>query len=211
MAVLGSRSSLGGPDPDASGRREDARAGRDSARRLAVLIVCAVPLHPGVGHAQTLLTQQEALALAFPEPARIERRTAFLEEEELARAREAAEGAEVESRIVTYYVGSLEGRVLGYAYFDAHRVRTLDEVVMVVVTPSGTIDRIEVLRFAEPREYLAPDRWLEQFEGRGLGDRLSTKGEIVNITGATLTARAIARAARRTLALHGVIHGDPAP
>lgn len=184
---------------------------RASARRLAVLFCFAVPLQPGVGHAQTLLTQQEALALAFPEPARIDRRTAFLDEGELARAREAAEGAEVETRIVTYYLGSLEGRILGYAYFDAHRVRTLDEVVMVVVTPAGTIDRIEVLRFSEPREYLAPERWLEQFEGRGLDDRLSTKGEIVNLTGATLTARAISRAARRVLALHTVIHGEPTP
>lgn len=185
--------------------------GGTSARRLARLVCCAGLLHPVGSDAQTFLTQEEALALAFPAPATVERRTAFLDEEELAQAQAAAGEAEVRSGIVTYYVGRSEDRTLGYAYFDAHRVRTLDEVLMIVVDPEGTVERIEVLRFAEPREYLPPERWLERFEGRSLDDRLSTKGEIVNLTGATLTSRAVTRAVRRVLALHAVIHAERSP
>lgn len=177
-------------------------------RGVAVAVVWLGLCLPAPGTGQTLLTQQEALRLAFPEPARIERRTAFLEEEELARARElAGSGVSVDQRIVTYYVGSSGEDTLGFAYFDAHRVRTLPEVVMVVVEPEGRIERIEILKFTEPPEYMAPPRWLQQFQDKGLSDRLSTKGSIVNLTGATLTSRAIGRAARRVLALHTVIRG----
>jgi hypothetical protein len=77
---------------------------------------------------------------------------------------------------------------------------------MIVVTPGSAIDRIEVVRFAEPPEYKAPERWLATFVGRVLDGRLSLKGDIVTLTGATLTSDAVTEASRRVLALHQVIH-----
>ncbi len=156
--------------------------------------------------AQVRFTQDEALRLAFPEPATIERRTAFLGESELEQARQLA-GADVplDQRVVTYYVGQSAGGPLGVAYFDAHRVRTLPEVLMIVVTPDERIGRIEILRFSEPPEYRAPQGWLSLFSGRGLQEGISLKGAIVNMTGATLTSRAVTGASRRVLALHQVI------
>jgi Na+-translocating ferredoxin:NAD+ oxidoreductase RnfG subunit len=87
------------------------------------------------------------------------------------------------------------------AYFDSHRVRTLNEVVMIVVDPSDRIRTIEVLRFAEPPEYFPSRRWLHQFRGRPLNSELSLKRSIPTMTGATLTSSAVVRAARRILAL----------
>jgi Na+-translocating ferredoxin:NAD+ oxidoreductase RnfG subunit len=156
--------------------------------------------------AQTTLTQDQALRLAFPEPLKIERRTAYLDETQLARARQLAGGnIEVNQRVVTYYVALDSGRVAGTAYFDGHRVRTLREVLMLVINPEWKIERIEVLRFAEPPEYRAPDNWLDQFEGKRLSNDLTLKRSIVPMTGATLTANAVTSAARRTLALHAII------
>lgn len=156
--------------------------------------------------AQSALTQDEALALAFPAPLTVERRTAFLDEDAVSRARTLA-GADVDitQSVVSYYVGITDGVEVGRAYFDAHRVRTLPEVLMVVVTPESAIERIEVVRFAEPPEYRAPEGWMEMFVGRTLNDDLSLKGKIVNVTGATLTSIATTKAARRTLAIHAVI------
>lgn len=170
---------------------------------VMLVVACAA-----TAEAQVRLNQEEALRLAFPSPAQIERRTAFLGPADLERARElAGSGVEVDGRVVTYYVGTRDGQPLGVAYFDAHRVRTLPEVLMIVVTPEARIERIEILSFKEPPEYLVPGSWLQQIVGRELTDELSTKGSIVNMTGATLTARAITGASRRTLALHQVI--DP--
>ena len=156
--------------------------------------------------AQTLMTQEEALAVAFPVPVEVERRTAYLSEEQLDRVRElAGAGVDIESGIVTYYVGTRDGEPTGAAYFDAHRVRTKNEVVMVVVDPDARVRRVDVLKFMEPAEYRAPEGWIEQLEDRRLNDELSTRGAIRNLTGATLTARALTEAARRVLALHAVI------
>lgn len=158
--------------------------------------------------AQEVVTQEEALRMAFPEADEMERRTAFLEDSAMARAEElAAPAVEVEEPVVTHYVARAGGTPLGVAYFDSHVVRTLPEVIMVVVTPAGEVARVEVLRFDEPREYRPPEKWLEEFRGKDLSSRISTSGSIVNITGATLTSRAVTRAVRRILALHRVI--DP--
>jgi len=169
---------------------------------LAALSVGAVA--PGGASAQTL-SQEEALALAFP-GAELERRTSFLSDEQLARARQlAGSDVDVESAIVTHYVARSNGRPAGVAYFDAHRVRTEQEVLMVVVGPDGHVMRVETVSFREPPEYRAPAGWLRQFDGRELDDALSLRGEIATITGATLTANAATRATRRALALHQVI------
>jgi len=152
------------------------------ALAVAVIVVMA----PAGVRAQSTLTQQEALRLAFPAPLQIERRTAYLSEAQLSGAAQLAGGVAV-------------------AYFDVHRVRTLNEVVMVVVAPGGVVRRVEILKFLEPHEYRASRPWLDQFAGKRLNQELSLKRGIANMTGATLTANAVTSAVRRVLALHSVI------
>src|SRR5687768_5574358 len=90
--------------------------------RLLLCVLALVGAAPS--HAQPRLTQDEALALAFPGATSIARRTAFLEETDLRRARAVAgTGVEIRSSVVTYYVGMAGSRPLGVAYFDSHRVR----------------------------------------------------------------------------------------
>lgn len=163
---------------------------------------------PGVGavSVQSRLTVPEALRLAFPEPAEVERRTAFLDEAQLSEARAlAGEDVEINQSVVTYYIGWRADGMMGVAYFDSHKVRTMPEVLMIVVSPEARIERIETLKFSEPPEYLAKDSWYEQFDGKKLKEDLSLKGSIINMAGATLTSVAVTRAARRVLALHQVI------
>ena len=176
--------------------------------RIAASVGALIALGAGapVANAQVLLTQEEALALAFPAPATVERRTAYLDEEEVATVAERAKPAKVKDRaVVTYYVGVRDGEPLGAAYFDAHRVRTLQEVLMVMVDPTGRVSRIEILGFAEPPDYMAPGGWLDLFSGRGLEPGTSTRGDIPILTGATLTSHAVSDAVRLSLALHSVI------
>lgn len=153
-----------------------------------------------------VLTQDQALALAFPDVDEIQRHTAYLGEAQLERVGElAGSQVEVSSSVITYYLGVDDGTPVGVAYFDAHIVRTLDEVLMVVVGRDDRIRRIETVSFREPPEYGAPDGWLDLFDGRSLTPELSLKGEIPTLTGATLTAIAVTEAARRVLALHQVV------
>jgi hypothetical protein len=156
-----------------------------------------------------LLSQEEALARAFPDAA-VERHTAFLDPEQVSRIRELA-GTEPPSRVVTYYRGVRGGGTVGTAYFETHRVRTLPEVLMVLVEEPGQVRRVEVLSFQEPRDYLPKERWFDQFRGRGLEDGLSLGRDIRGITGATLSGRAVAASVRRILALHRVLQAAEEP
>lgn len=177
---------------------------RAEVRAAGAAVVIAAALAAPLG---AQITQDEALRLAFGS-AHVERRTAFLDEAQLDEAGAlAGPRAGIERGVVSYYVASEEGAPVGVAYFDAHRVRTLQEVLMIVVDPRGRVDRVETVSFREPPEYEAPAGWLAQFLGRPLDDDLSLRGDIAPMTGATLTANAVTQAVRRTLALHQII--DP--
>jgi hypothetical protein len=165
---------------------------------LLLLGAGAVP-----GWAKVFLSVDEAVRLAFP-GAEVARRTAYLTQEQVRRARALA-GVEVPSALVTYYQAKRAGRLAGTAYFDTHRVRTLPETLMIVVDPQGKVARMEVVSFREPEEYLPRGVWYEQFRGRSLDRDLQLKRDIHPVTGATLTARATTDAVRRVLALHQVI------
>jgi hypothetical protein len=157
--------------------------------------------------AETFRTQDEALAIAFP-GAEITRRAEALTKEQASEVAKRS-GDKPSSLLVFAYEARIDGKLVGTAYFDAHLVRTLPETLMIVVDPSGRIARIDVLAFNEPKDYLAPERWLEQFPGRELDDELHLRRGIDGISGATLTARAVTKTARRILAVHQVL-SEPA-
>lgn len=145
------------------------------------------------------MTQPQALASAFPAGAKVARQVFYLTPEQLAAARKES-GVDFNDRMIVRYAGPN-----GFAYFDTHRVRTLPETVMVVVSADGKVERIEILSFDEPPDYFPKPRWIEQFRGRKLDDDLTLRGAIRPLSGASLTGRAITNAARKVLALHHVI------
>jgi len=145
------------------------------------------------------MTQQQALASAFPS-GKYARQSVFLTPEQLAAAKKES-GVDFNDRLVVRYVGA-DGR---FAYFDSHRVRTLPETIMVIVTPDARIERIDILSFDEPPDYFPRQRWIDQFRTRKLDDDLSLKKAIRPISGASLTGVAIVNASRKVLALHKVI------
>ena len=157
----------------------------------------------GTAQSTVLITVEEALEQAFP-GSTTDRQTLFLSDEQ----REAVEresGAEVTSALATRYEARDEkGTVIGWAYLDTHRVRTLPETLMIVLDGDGTVKRVEVVTFREPLEYMPREGWYGQYEGQQLDQDLALKRDIRPVTGATLTARATTAAVRRILAIHEV-------
>lgn len=151
--------------------------------------------------AETYLAQ--VLERVFPN-ARVERKTLFLSEAQVRRAKALAD-ADIPNQVVFAYRGVQDGELVGTAYFDSHRVRTLPEILLIVVDPAGRLAQLEVVVFKEPKEYMASDAWYAQFVGEPLHQELQLKRDIHGITGATLTARATTDAVRRVLAIHQVV------
>jgi hypothetical protein len=152
------------------------------------------------GHARVFLNQEQALRIAFPPPAVVERKALFLDEPTAHRVEQLAQ-AKLEDRHVPYYVGRSSSGVDGYAFFSTHIVKTMPETVMIVITPQKNVKFVEVLAFNEPEDYLPPRRWLGLFRGRPLDDKLRVKRGLRNVTGATLTTYALTDAVRRALAI----------
>lgn len=175
----------------------------------ALIILHSFFFIPAVFHASaaTFLTQDEALSQAFPD-AQVERKGHVLTDAQMEAAATLA-GKPLPSALVTAYVATRNGAVVGTAYFDAHRIHSLPQTLMIVVKPDGTVGDVVVLAFAEPPKYRAPAAWMNQFIGRHLSPQLQLKKDIQGISGATLTARATTKAVRRALALHAVLNRSP--
>jgi hypothetical protein len=172
------------------------------AAALAMLVVVSLAGHTS---AEVFYARDEALALAFPGNTSVEARTAFLTTEQVdVVARRTGTG--LESQLFDYYVGRRDGAVTGYAVIETHVVRTLPETFLVVLTPEGVVERVTLLAFYEPREYMPSKRWTSQFEGRSAGDSGWRLGHDVHgISGATLTASAVPRALQKILLFYDLV------
>jgi len=167
---------------------------------IGVQVVRAAPLVC----AKVLHSRQEALTLAFPEAERVENRTFTLSEEQAKRVTTLAT-TPLESKQVTIYIGYKGEQVLGYAFLDTRMVRTLPATFLIVLSPAGIVQRVQVLAFHEPEDYLPPERWLRQFEQQPLGPDLQLHGNIHGIVGATLSSQSVTNAVRQALALFQVL------
>jgi len=175
-----------------------------SSLLMGLAVFGSVGLTPTAARAKVFYSKQEALALAFPDAERVETRTFFLTEEQVQQVATLAT-APIDSKLVTFYVGHKDGQPLGYALIDTNVVRTLPETFLIVLSPAGVVQKLFVLAFYEPEEYLPPERWLRQFEQKTLSPDLQLRRDIHGIAGSTLSARAVTSGVRRALALFQVL------
>jgi hypothetical protein len=193
--------------PDATSSTSRWRTSSDGRSWVRALLVLSVLLATSATAADRL-TQTETLALVFP-GATLERKEHFLTEEQRKRIGDLAK-VEMKSRYVVSYEARKGTELLGVAFFDTHVVRTQQETAMVAISPKGVVLRVEVIRFQEPEEYAAPERWRQQLQGQTLSPKLSLKADIRPLSGASLTAQALVDASRRALAEFEVL-GPKAP
>lgn len=168
-----------------------------------MLVGVAAAVAAAAAQAGVLLSLEEALHLAFP-GAEIRRQPLFLTEEQRVQVRRLG-GSPLASNLLVRYEAFRDGQLVGVAYTDTHRVRTLAATLLVALDPAGSVVRVEVLSFAEPLEYLPRPEWYRQLDGRRLDQELALKRSVRPVAGATLTATATVEAVRRVLALHAVL------
>lgn len=114
-----------------------------------------------------------------------------------------------DSKLISIYIVKRIDKIIAYGYVDVHVVRTKPEVVLYTITPEGKIDIVQVLHFGEPLEYLPDEKWFDNFKGKSLDkDPVRVKVDIPNVSGATLTSRAVTDYARLALAIWKVLFGE---
>jgi len=147
-------------------------------------------------------TAPELVALAFPGAA------ITTAERALTAAQQQAASERAQTKVpasVPCHTATRDGKVVGYAYVDTRTVRTHGQSLLVCLDADGKVVRVEVLAFAEPRQYQPRAAFYAQFLGRGLDDTLRLRRGVASVAGATLSAVAAVDAVRTVLAVHAVL------
>ncbi len=151
---------------------------------------------------------EEIIRSVFFNVDRMEKKTLFLSKDEIARVNSLAGGNLREaSSLLTYYECRKGNELLGRAYIDTRTVRSRSQSLLVVVGTSCEVKNVTLLATGEPGEYEPLPGWLKIFTGRRLDEKLSIRGDVDAMTGATLTSDAVIKSVRWCLAVENVIHG----
>lgn len=120
---------------------------------------------------------------------------------------ERLSGMKIGAKMVSFYLAVLNGNIIAYGYADAHPVRTHQELVLYTIRSSGEIDKVNVIAFNEPSEYMPSVRWLTLFSDKSLkNNSLIIRKDIDVMSGATLTSRAVTGGCRKALSLWEVLY-----
>jgi len=174
------------------------------ATRLLVLGALALPFVPAPARAQAVyFTPRELLADFFPQSAKVGYRQFDLPEG--CSTRQAIEqrlGYRLPRERYTVYVATTAGHIDGYAFFDDEAGQHLPITFAVKVSPAGAVERQEVVAYREARgDEVREARFRAQFVGKTVADRLRAGDDVVAVSGATISSRAMATGVKRALVL----------
>ncbi|WP_457622015.1 FMN-binding protein [Persephonella sp.] len=150
-----------------------------------------------------LIKPEEALKGLFPE-GEIDKKNILLKKKQAEEVVKLSK-IKLKSKIVTVYLVRKKDKTVAYGILDTHKVRTKNEAVLYILDKNCSLKDIEIIAFYEPPEYIPSDRWLSIFEGKKNREDIK---QIPNITGATLSARAVKKYALKSIAVCRVLFGD---
>ena len=101
--------------------------------------------------------------------------------------------SKLKSKLFRLYTASSDDKVLGHGILLTQKVRSKTTAILYMIDTKGELLAIEVIAFNEPKEYMPSKRWLKQFN--------EEPQKISSITGATLSANAVKRAAKLAQAI----------
>lgn len=149
---------------------------------------------------EVYLSAEQALGLIFPE-AQVTTETVTLTDAQAAAVGELC-GHPVAERRMSVHRATRDGRPEGYAVVADELGKFHDITFMVGITPQGRVKRVEVLVYRESRGgEIRFRRFLRQFDGKSLRDPIRPNRDVINITGATLSVRAVSRGVRKALGI----------
>jgi electron transport complex protein RnfG len=102
----------------------------------------------------------------------------------------------------TFYVATSGGHVDGYAFIDEEKGEHLPITFAVKLSPDGKVLRQEIVVYREARgDEVRDDHFRAQFIGKSARDAIDTDQDIVVVSGATISSRAMAIGVKRAVVL----------
>lgn len=161
----------------------------------------------GPEHVRVWLTEEQALARTFPAADRRWQETWEPTAAERA-ALESRLGWQVPEPAFVFHRATRGGRDLGWALVLEEKGRFKPITFMVHVDPERRVEAVLVMVYRESRgDAVRRERFLRQFRGKDGDDPLRLNRDVVGISGATMSVRAMAAGVRKALLLTDARYG----
>jgi Na+-translocating ferredoxin:NAD+ oxidoreductase RnfG subunit len=174
-------------------------------RRILPLLL----LFGSVAVAQEIyLKPTEALKVIFHDSKEVTAEKKTLSESQKAVLKKKL-GEEVRKEVWNFYIARSGKRIDGYAVVDSETGKTEPITFMTAITPEGRVKEVEILVYREPiGSEVHQKPFLKQYEGKRSSDPIRIGQDIANISGATISSRAVSTGVKRGLALWEVFYGQ---
>ena len=154
---------------------------------------------------QVYLTKKQAFEIAFPGADEIKKERLWLTKEEIRAIEEIYMYKIYETRF-TFYTGMKNGKSMGSMLIDNIIGKSFPITFMTVLNTDGTVRDVEIMVYREPQGWeVRYKSFRSQFYGK---DTSSNSNEILSISGATLSVRAIKSGVYKAMAAYKILYLD---
>jgi len=154
---------------------------------------------------QVYLTKKQAFEIAFPGADEIKKERLWPTKEEI-RAIEEIYMYKIYERRFTFYTGIKNGKSMGSMLIDNIIGKSFPITFMTVLNTDGTVRDVEIMVYREPQGWeVRYKSFRSQFYGK---DTSSNSNEILSISGATLSVRAIKSGVYKAMAAYKILYLD---
>jgi len=154
---------------------------------------------------QVYLTKKQAFEIAFPGADEIKKERLWPTKEEIRAIEEIYMYKIYESRF-TFYTGIKNGKSMGSMLIDNIIGKSFPITFMTVLNTDGTVRDVEIMVYREPQGWeVRYKSFRSQFYGK---DTSSNSNEILSISGATLSVRAIKSGVYKAMAAYKILYLD---
>ena len=154
---------------------------------------------------QVYLTKKQAFEIAFPGADKIKKERLWLTKEEIRAIEEIYMYKIYETRF-TFYTGIKNGKSMGSMLIDNIIGKSFPITFMTVLNTDGTVRDVEIMVYREPQGWeVRYKSFRSQFYGK---DTSSHSNEILSISGATLSVRAIKSGVYKAMAAYKILYLD---
>jgi Na+-translocating ferredoxin:NAD+ oxidoreductase RnfG subunit len=174
----------------------------------SLTVVCAATAL--AGDEEVYLTPDEAPLAIFPEGTSVLKRVVPITP--ALRANVEALIAPTQPSLwegsIPIYVVSEDGKPVGYAVLVNEIGKHRPITFVVGVTPDEKVKGVEIMVYREPKGgEVRMKGFLKQYRGKDIGQPILAGRDITNISGATLSVRAVNRGTKKALALIHLVYG----
>ena len=154
---------------------------------------------------QVYLTKKQAFEIAFPGADEIKKERLWPTKKEIRAIEEIYMYKIYETRF-TFYTGIKNGKPMGSMLIDNIIGKSFPITFMTVLNTDGTVRDVEIMVYREPQGWeVRYKSFRSQFYGK---DTSSNSNEILSISGATLSVRAIKSGVYKAMAAYKILYLD---